>query len=483
MENLKEKTAKGLFWGAINNGSTQVLNLIIGIILARLLTPTDYGIVGVLTVFIALAGTLQTSGFTNGLINIKHPTDNDYNSVFWFNVSASIILYILLFLCAPLIASFFHQPCLVEVSRVLFLSLPISALGIACNAYMIKNMMNREIATIAIIALIISGFSGIFLAFNSFSYWSLVSQQLIYISIFNIGRYYYISWRPSIKIDFTPVKKMFSFSVKLLITNIIGIINANLLTFIFGRLFPINSVGNYTQANKWSGMSSSVISGAIWQITQTVFVSISEEREREIRVFRKLVRFTSFLSFPLILCLALVSQEFIVVALGEKWAASGLLLQILCIGGAFSPFYGIYQNLILSSGRSDIYMWGSIGQIIVQFFIVLAFFQYGINTIVWGYSILSILWLIVWQVIVNRLFGIRHWDILKDIIPFLAISVAVMFVTYNITTGIESKIMLLFSRIIIAAVLYIGTMKLLKVRIFEECQSFITKKMGLLKHQ
>lgn len=483
MENLKEKTAKGLFWGAINNGSTQVLNVVIGIVLARLLTPGDYGIVGVLSVFIALAGALQTSGFTTGLINLKHPTDNDYNSVFWFNIFASITLYIILFFCAPLIASFFHQPCLVDVSRVLFLTLPISALGIAYGSYMTKNMMNREIAIISVVALVSSGSFGILIAMKGYSYWTLVWQQLIYISVLNVGRYHYVSWRPSLKIDFTPVKQMFSFSVKLLITYIIGTINGNLLTFIFGRLFPINSVGNYTQANKWSGMSSSIIYGAISQISQTVFVSVSEEREREERVFRKLIRFAAFLSFPLILGLALVAREFIVVALGEKWADSGLLLQILCIGAAFAPFYSIYQNLVLSSGKSETYMWVCIGQIVIQLIIVLTLFRYGITAIVWAYSILNILWLIIWQVAINKLFGIRHWDILKDIIPFLAISVAVMFVTYFMTNGIDNKIMLLLSRIAIAGVLYIGTMKLLKVKIFEECQSFITRKIIQIKHQ
>lgn len=483
MENLKDKTAKGLFWGTINSGSTQVLNLIIGIVLGRLLTPEDYGIVGVLAIFIALAGTLQASGFTNGLINIKHPTDNDYNSVFWFNISTSIIIYIILFFCAPLIASFFSQPCLVNVSRVLFLSLPISALGIACNAYMVKNMMNREIAIISVISLLISGSSGIVLALLGFSYWSLVWQQLIYISIFNIGRYYYIPWRPSFSIDTEPVKKMFSFSVKLLLTNIISIINGNLLTAVFGRLFPINSVGNYTQANKWSVMSNSVVTGAINQITQTVFVSISENREREIRVFRKLIRFAAFLSFPMILCLAFVAQEFIVVALGEKWADSGVLLQILCIGGAFMPLYGIYQNLIISCGRSDIYLWGNVGQILIQLVIVFTLFQYGITTIVWGYSILNILWLVVWQFIANKLLGIRYWDVIKDIIPFLIISIAVILAAYLMTSGINNNLILLTTRVFIVGILYLGTMKLLKVKIFEECSNFIISKLTLTKHQ
>lgn len=483
MENLKDKTAKGLFWGTINSGSTQVLNLIIGIVLGRLLTPEDYGIVGVLAIFIALAGTLQASGFTYGLINIKHPKDNDYNSVFWFNISTSIILYIILFFCAPLIANFFSQPCLVNVSRVLFLSLPISALGIACNAYMVKNMMNREIAIISLISLIISGSSGIVLAILGHSYWSLVWQQLIYISIFNIGRYYYIPWRPSFSIDTEPVKKMFSFSVKLLLTNIISIINGNLLTALFGRLFPINSVGNYTQANKWNGMSNSIITGAVNQITQTVFVSISENRDREIRVFRKLIRFAAFLSFPMILCLALVAQEFIVVALGEKWADSGVLLQILCIGGAFTPLYGIYQNLIISCGRSDIYMWGNVWQIIVQLVIVFTLFQYGITTIVWGYSVLNILWLVVWQFIANRLLGIRYWDVIKDIIPFLIISIAAIIAAYIMTSGINNNLILLTTRVFIVGILYLGTMKLLKVKIFEECSNFILSKLTLTKHQ
>lgn len=477
MENLKDKTAKGLFWGTINNGSTQVLNLIIGIVLGRLLTPGDYGIVGVLAIFIALAGTLQASGFTNGLINIKHPTDNDYNSVFWFNISTSIILYIFLFFCAPLIASFFHQPCLVDVSRVLFLALIISALGIACNAFMVKNMMNREIAIIAIISLVVSGSSGIVLALLGYSYWSLVWQQLIYNLIFNLGRYYYVPWRPSLHVDMKPVKRMFSFSVKLLLTNIISIINGNLLTAVFGRLFPINSVGNYTQANKWSGMSNSIISGAVNQITQTVFVSISENRDREIRVFRKLIRFSAFLSFPMILCLGLVAKEFIVVALGEKWADSGVLLQILCIGGAFTPLYGIYQSLIISCGRSDIYMWGCISQIFVQLLIVLTLFQYGITTIVWGYSILNIFWLIIWQVIANRLFGIKHWDVIKDISPFLAITVTVLFVAHELTFGIDNNVILLISRIIIASILYLVIMKMLNVKIFKECMNFISKRI------
>ena len=476
MENLKEKTAKGLFWGVLNNGTTQILNVIIGILLGRLLTPADYGIVGVLSIFTAIASALQASGFTQGLINLKSPTSNDYNSVFWFNISASTVLYTLLFFCAPLIADFFHQPCLVDVSRLVFLCLPISALGIACNGYMLKNMMNREIAIVNILALISSGITGVVLALNGYSYWSLAWQQLIYIVVTNIVRFYYVSWRPTLHIDFGPVKRMFGFCVKLLITNIINTLNQYMLTFVFGRLFSISAVGNYSQASKWSIMASTTVSGTIGQVAQTVLVSVNDERDREKRVFRKMLRFTAFLSFPALFGLALISREFILLTIGEKWIDSISLLQILCIGAAFLPFYTLYQNLAISSGKSNIYMWCNICQIVLQLILILAFYRQGIKMVVYAYSAFTILWLLVWQFIASRLIGVRIIDSLKDIVPFMVIALTVMVATYYMTYQISNNLFLLLSRILIAAALYCLIMRLTGAKVMDECIRFVLRK-------
>lgn len=476
MDNLKEKTAKGLFWGAMNNGSTQVLNLLIGIFLGRLLTPAEYGIVGVLTIFTAVAGCLQASGFTQGLINLKSPTARDYNSVFWFNISASIILYTILFFCAPLIARYFKQPCLVEVSRVVFLVLPISALGIVYHAYLVKNMMNKEIAILAFWALSISGITGIVLAFNDFSYWSLVCQQLIYIIVLNIGRYYYVKWRPSFHIDFGPVRQMFNFCVKLLVTNVINTLNQHLLTFIFGRMFPIHTVGNYSQANKWNNMAHSTISNTIGQITQTVFVSVSDEQDRELHVFRKLLRFTAFLSFPAMFGLALVAHEFILCTIGPKWINCVLLLQILCIGGAFFPLHVLYQNLIIARGKSNLYMWCTISQIVVQLLAILLLHKKGITTIVCAYSLLNVIWLFVWQAIAGRMIRLRLLDMLKDVVPFMLIALLVMVATYFLTASFDALLLAMISRVVIAALLYALLMKLSHAKVMEECINFVRKK-------
>ena len=473
---LKEKTAKGLLWGALNSGSTQLLNLIFGIFLGRLITPAEYGIVGVLSIFTLIAGNLQSSGFTQALVNLKAPRNEDYTAVFWFNTLTSFVLYALLFLSAPLIAQFFHQPCLVEVSRFVFLSFVISSFGIAHNAYMTKNMMNRELAIIGAIALLCSGGVATFLAFYGFSYWSLAWQQIIYITVLNIGRYYYTPWRPSWHFTFEPVRKMFGFSVKILITNIINTLSNNILTLLFGRLYPIKAVGNYSQAYKWNTMASAFVANAVGQVAQPVLASVKEEHGRSVRVFRKMLRFTAFLSFPAMFGLAIISNEFILLTIGKRWLDAVPLLQMLCIGGAFVPFYTLYQNVAISNGRSDFYMFCNIAQIVLQLVIIAFFYHLGINTMVMVYTLFTIAWLFVWQWIAHRIIGLRFWEVIKDVMPTQCIALLVMATTYFVTLPLHHLLLLLICRILIAALLYAAIMKLLHVEMMDELLLFIKKR-------
>ncbi|WP_028899781.1 lipopolysaccharide biosynthesis protein [Prevotella sp. HJM029] len=473
---LKEKTAKGLLWGALNSGSTQLLNLIFGIFLGRLLTPAEYGIVGVLSIFTLIAGNLQSSGFTQALVNLKAPRNEDYTAVFWFNTLTSFVLYALLFLSAPLIARFFHQPCLVEVSRFVFLSFVISSFGIAHNAYMTKNMMNRELAIIGAIALLCSGGVATLLAFYGFSYWSLAWQQVIYITVLNIGRYYYTPWRPSWHFTFEPVRKMFGFSVKILITNILNTLSNNILTLLFGRLYPIKAVGDYSQAYKWNTMASAFVANAVGQVAQPVLASVKEEHGRSVRVFRKMLRFTAFLSFPAMFGLAIISNEFILLTIGKRWIDAVPLLQMLCIGGAFVPFYTLYQNIAISNGRSDFYMFCNIAQIVLQLVIIGFFYHLGINTMVMVYTLFTIAWLFVWQWTAHRIIGLRFWEVIKDVMPTLCIALLVMATTYFVTLPLHHLLLLLICRILIATLLYAAIMKVLHVEMMDELLLFIKRR-------
>ena len=477
-ETLKEKTAKGLFWGALNNGTMQLLNIVIGILLARLLTPTDYGLMGMLAVFTAIAGALQESGFTTALANMERPTDNDYNSVFWFSAITGWISYIVLFFSAPLIAAFFHHSELISLSRFVFVSLLFSSLGTAPSAYLFKNMMVKETALLRITCLIVSGVVGIILALKGYAYWSLAWQQVLYISLTSLWRFFIIPWRPSFHIDFTPVKKMFSFSYKILVTTIVNTISQNILTFIFGRLYSAKVVGNFSQAFKWDTMASTFVSGTISQVAQPVLVEVNNDTCRQVKVFRKMLRFTAFLVFPAMFGLSMVAHEFIILLISDKWMDSIPLLRILCISGAFLPFYTMYQNLILSRGRSTVYMWCTILLIVAQVFFIVLCYQQGIVFMVSVYTIITILWLLVWQYFANKEIGIRLQDILKDISPYLLVSAAVMVITYLITLWIHSLIILLLARVVIAVSLYYIVMKVGGSQIQQECINYFRHKKG-----
>jgi len=472
-QSLKQRTAQGLFWGLMSSGGMQLLNLIIGIFLARLLSPGEYGIVGMLAIFSLIAGNLQDSGFGVALINIKDIKHEDYNSVFWFNIGVSLLLYAVLFTCAPLIAAFYHQPCLTSLSRFLFLGFIFSAIGIVPNAVLTRDLRVKEKAIVSLTALVVSGTVGVVMAINGFSYWSLATQQVLYNVVICIGRYFFARWMPTLRVTFEPVKRMFVFSYKVLITTILTTINNNVLTVVFGRLFPAASVGDFTQANKWNTMANQLVSNTVAQVAQPVLTRINDDHERQRRVFGKMLRFTAFMAFPAMFGLALIAPQFILSAIGEKWMNSIPLLQILCISGAFIPLYTVYQNLFLSLGKSDIYMWLSIGQIIMMLIAVLACHSMGITAMVIAFACITILWLLAWQVFASRLIGYRFTSMLRDLCPFMGIALAVMGLTYLVTLPVSNRYFLLVLRVIIAAALYTMTMKLSGARIFEECIEFV----------
>ena len=341
-DSLKNKTAQGLFWGLINNGTQQLLNLLFGIFLARLLEPSDYGMVGMLTIFSLIAASLQESGFTAALAKKKEVTDSDYNAVFWFSSGLSFCLYWILFFLAPFIAEFYHTPELIPLARYSFLGFFISSLSIVPNAFLFRNMNVKQKALATNLALAFSGITGILLAYNGFSYWGIATQNLVYISVMTLYMWNICHWRPSLNIDLSPLREMIGFSSKLLLTNIFNHLNNNIFSIILGRFYTEKEVGQYNQGNKWNYMGHSLISGMIGSVALPMFSQISEDKERQQYVFRKMLRFTSFVSFPAMFGLALIAPEMITIMITDKWIASAHILRMLAVGGAFIPLVNLY---------------------------------------------------------------------------------------------------------------------------------------------
>ena len=474
---LKDKTAKGLFWGGLSNGVQQLLNLFFGIFLARLLTPADYGMVGMLTIFSLIATTLQESGFTAALANKKDIKHEDYNAVFWFSISTSLCIYISLYLCAPLIAKFFNQPQLTTLARYSFLCFVISSTGIAQNAYMFRNLMVKQKAISVIIGLVISGLVGITLAYYGFSYWGIVTQNITYVSSVMVCYWLFSPWRPTLSLNFSPLKGMITFSSKILITNIFTHINNNVFSIILGKFYTEKEVGFYNQANKWNYMGFSLINGMINGVAQPILAQVSGNKERQLIVFRKMMRFTSFISFPVMLGLSFTAPELINITITEKWSESAKLLQLLCIYGAFIPIASLFTNLIISKGKSNTFMWNTIILGIIQLFIIYKICPYGIYMMIIAYILINVLWLLIWHYFTWKEINYKISHFFVDVLPFFFASIIVMATTYFITYSIRNMYILFATKIIVAAILYIVIMWLSKCEEFQDSVSFILAKI------
>ncbi len=473
---LKEKTAKGLFWGGLGNGAMQLLNLTFGIFLARLLSTTDYGMVAVLTIFSATASIFSESGFILALVNKKKVNHDDYNAVFWFNITIGAALYALLFFCAPLIADFYHTPKLIPLARFQFLSFFIGSFGTAPMAYLFRNLMVKERSQIQIAAMIISGTAGVTCAFNGWGYWGIALQTVLYTTSTSVLLWIRSPWHPDFSFRLHALRELLPFSIKQLLTTIFTHINNNIFSALLGRFYTIQEAGYYSQGSKWTTMGYSTIFGMINSVGQPVFREASTDKERLKHIFRKLMRFTAFISFPAMLGLGIVSHELIAITITEKWLPCVPIMQILCVWGAFMPISALYSNLMNSIGRPDIYMWNTIALGIFQLLCVWVSYPYGLNTMLITYTSANILWLLIWHYFAYKHIGIPLLDILKDIMPYLFLSVAVMYFTSLIASYVENLYLSLLVKITLAASLYIFFLWSLKSTVFRESVQYLFKK-------
>ena len=540
-ETLKEKTAKGLFWGGLSSTVQQLLGIVFGIILARRLNQSDFGMIAMITIFQLIGNDLQNSGFKVALANLRQPTDRDYNSVFWFNILMGGSLYVLLFFLAPFIADFYHIPSLTPLARYAFLSIVFASFGTAQSAWLFKNLHAKQQAKAGMMAVLISSSVAVAMAYMGFAYWALATQTNLYILLCTALYWHYSPWRPTVAAAqrskfkaqsskattqrsrifnyqlsifnfevLRPALRMFRFSVKLLISQVLTDINNNVLNILLGRFYGRHDTGNYNQAFQWSTKGSNIIQSMVQQVAQPVLVSIDNEHERQLHVLRKMMRFAAFLSFPLLFGLSLVSHEFIVTLLGEKWAQSAHYLRLLAVASAFLPLSTLLANVVITKGRSNIFMYVNLALAICQTAAMLTIYHFKVScfeflkpistllntstsylstlnsqllTMVLAFVALTILWFFVWAYFARRLAGYRFTMLLRDVLPFLLTAAAVMLTTGFITSmlatqlsTLNSQLSTLIARILLAALLYYALMRLFRVQILNECLQFFNRR-------
>lgn len=473
---LKEHTAKGLLWGGLSNGLVQVLGALFGIILLRLLTPADYGKIAVLVIFSNIAGNLQESGFIAALVNRKEPTHEEYNAVFWFNIIVSLVLYAILWFVSPFIADFYHEPILTPLARYLFLGFVIAALGTVQRAYILGHIMVKQYSIIGVIALIISNVIGVGMAYLGYAFWGLATQSITYVAVMVLLNWYVSPWRPSLHINLQPAWSMFGFSSKLLITNLFNQLNSQVFSILLGRFYNTRVVGFYSNARKWDDMAMNTINGMMVGVSQPVLAHVVGEDGRYHNVFRKMLRFVSFVSFPAMLGLALISQEFIMITVGEKWMESSTMLALLCVHGAFYPITMLYSNMAISRGKSGINMFCNIALCCLIWAGLLLMRHEGIYHMIIFFVTVNILWLFVWQWFAWRMVRLSLWSALKDVLPFLILATGVMIVTHFLTLGVENIYLRLTAKIVLAASFYVAVVWLSGAKILRESIDYLLKR-------
>lgn len=472
---LKQRTAKGIFWGGISNFIQQALGMVFGIFIARILSPEDYGLVAMLAIFTSVVSSLMDGGFSSALINRPTIEHRDYNAVFWFNIFVSIGVYVVLFFSAPLIANFYRQPVLVDLSRILFLSFIFSSAGLAHNALLVKKIMAKQRGFIDMIAVGAAGLVGLVLALKGFAFWGLVIMQLVQTLTGTLLRWHFVRWKPTLSFDFTPLKEMFGYGIKVTVTTIAVQVQNNLISVILGRAYRKIDVGYYAQGSKWAIQGSSVLVAALNSVAHPILAETRGDRERQINVFRKMVRFGALITFPSLFGLMLTGYEFIVITLGVKWLSCVPFLQLFCLWGIFYGQTTLYASLALSHGKSSIYMNITIAVLGVQLIALFLCHHFAVGILlmttiyilVFGGSILF------WHYYTARLIDLSLRDMAIDIAPYLlAVSVAI-FLAWLAADSFVNVYFRFAIKAIVTVSVYAAILKITRSVIFDEVLTYL----------
>lgn len=425
MSTLKEKAASGFIWSAIERFSVQGVNLLLGIFMARILSPSDFGIIGMLTIFFALSQSIIDSGFGNALIQKKDRNQTDYSTVFYFNIFVGFVLYFILFFLAPLIADFYVLPILSPITKVLAINLFINSLVIVQQVKLSVELNFRIQAKVNTFSALISGLVGIWLAVTGFGVWSLVYQSLLF-NLFNLILLWILAkWKPSLCFSVDSFKSLFRYGSRLLVTGLYGPIYDNLNVLLIGKFYSSADLGFYSRASTLAQFPSSNITGIINRVSFPLLTELQDDDNRLLLAYRKLIRISSFIVFPLMLGLGAIAVPLIEILLTSKWLPSAPYLQLLCFSLIWYPICAFNINLLLVKGLSQTHLKLDILKKVVGIIVLFVTAVISIEAICVGF-ILSTLF--SWYITANcagRLIGLSFYQQLKDIMPSLLISAIV----------------------------------------------------------
>ena len=462
---------KSFFWSAIERFSVQAVQFIFQIILARLLSPSDYGLIAMLAIFMAIAQVFIDSGFTNALIKKLDRTDKDFSTVFYFNLFISIVIYILLYLGAPFIAKFYRTSELTDITRVYMLSLPIIALGaIQRTQFTIKvNFRDQAIASFS--GALAGGIVGIVLATQGYGAWALVGSALATNIVTTIIFWIRSTWRPRWEFSIVSLRTMFSFGSKLLFSGLLDTAYRNLYQFVIGRRFSKQDLGYYSRADQFAQFPSSNITGIMQRVTYPILCTIADDDEKLLAAYRRYIKLAAYIIFPLMIGLAAIAKPLINVVLGQKWQFASIILQILCFSYLWYPIHAINLNLLMVKGRSDLFLRVEIIKKIVGICILLIVMNFSVELMAIGNIASSFIALFINTYYTKKIIGYGIRNQVKDILPCLILSVSSCVPAFVLSQLFPNNGLIMLFSIILAVGIYLLISNIMKIDEFVQVKS------------
>ena len=480
-ESLKHKTVKGLGWSALDNAARYGMQFVIGIVLARLLSPDDYGLLGLVGIFTVVCTALVNGGFTTALIRKKNATDADFNTAFICNLGMSLLLYAVIFFCAPLIAAFFEREELTALVRVSSLGLIIGALGMVQQTRLTKRIDFKTQTKITMVATALSGAMGIGLAVAGFGVWALVVQQLASHALRTVQLYIYNRWLPQLHFSKDSFRNLFGFGWKMMVSALLDAVWKELYQVVVGKFYNPATLGQYTRGQHYAKLFSQNLTNVVQRVTYPVLSSIQDEPERMVSAYRRIIRTSMFITAVSLFALGAMSEPLIYCMIGPKWHEASTYLPFICIASTLYPLHAINLNMLQVQGRSDLFLGLEVIKKIIALAPLFIGAFVGIMPMLWTNIAVGIVAFFLNSYYSGRLIGYSSWMQLKDIAPSYALATVIALSVYFLKWLPLSYWVVLPLQIAMGAAVFFTVCKVFEPSEYKEIREIL--KSGKLKRK
>ncbi|HAT80403.1 MAG TPA: flippase [Flavobacterium sp.] len=472
---LKSTATKGIFWSAVDKFAVQFGQFVVSILLARILLPEDFGLIGMLAIFIVISQTFIESGLGTGLIQRQDSSDIDFSTVFVFNLGVSSFFYFLLFFAAPFISTFFNQPQLTDLIRVLGLNLFIIAIAIVQRTKLTIALDFKAIAKSNVIGVVIGGIFGVIAARSGYGVWALVIQTLLGSLVTSVSLWVISNWSPSIAFSKTSFKSLFGYGSKLLIAGLYAQILNNVYTICLGKFYPTASLGYYTKAKSFADLSAGSVVSVVQQVTFPILTSVQYDREKLVSIYSRVIRMSAFFIIPLMTLISLLAKPIVILLLTDKWVTLIPLLQWMVFARIFLPMSAVNMNLLNAVGRSDLFLKVDLSKLPLTILAMVITIPLGVKPMIIGHVVTSALAFLINAYLPGKFYGYGPIQQLKDMSPFFVATIGMSISVFVMTIFIDNLVLQLLLGVLLGLVTYLFICWLLKLEEMKEVWSLYLK--------